>query len=66
MIGSVKKQKDILFSADHPFLAGMEYMISNETRIFFVMPHIQGTVLSDILRENKGRLKEEQVKFYAA
>lgn len=26
-INSIRKQKDILFSADHPFLAGMEYLI---------------------------------------
>lgn len=39
-VNSMKKQKDILFCADHPFLAGMEYLFNRETRLYFVMPHI--------------------------
>ena len=65
-INSIKRQKDILFCADHPFLAGMEYLFQQETRLYFVMPHIQGTVLSEILRENNGRLSEDVIQFYAA
>ena len=62
----MKRQKEILFCADHPFVAGMEFLFQEEARLYFVMPHIQGTVLSEILRENNGRLPEPTIKFYAA
>jgi len=65
-ISSMRTKKDILFSADHPFLAGMDYMFNHETRLYYVMPHIQGTVLTEMLRENNGRLPEDCVKWFAA
>jgi len=58
-------EKDILFSCDHPFLVGMEYLFQSPTRLYFVMPFVKGGELYKIFKEQK-RLSEDVVKFYAA
>jgi len=47
-ITSTLLEKDILFTADHPFLAGMEYLFQSEIRLYFVMPFINGGELYKI------------------
>ena len=64
-ITSTALEKDILFSADHPYLCGMDYMFQSEARIYFVMPFINGGELYKIFQEQK-RFDESVVKFYAA
>lgn len=58
-------EKDILFSCDHSFLVGMEYLFQSPTRLYFVMPFVKGGELYKIFKEQK-RLSEDVVKFYAA
>jgi serine/threonine protein kinase len=43
----------------------MEAMFANSTRVYFVMPFIQGGELFRLLSEEK-RFSEERVRFYAA
>ena len=64
-IQSVLLEKDILFSADHPFLVGMDFLFQSETRLYFVMPFVNGGELYKVFQEQK-RFTEETVKFYAA
>ena len=65
IVSKVKKQKEILFLANHPFHVGMEYLFQQETDLFFVMPHIQGGPLSDLIKKKK-YLPEGTVKFITA
>jgi serine/threonine protein kinase len=58
-------EKDILFAADHPFLVGMDFLFQTETRLYFVMPFVQGGELYKIFISQK-RFPEKVVKFYAA
>jgi len=64
-VENTKLEKDILFSCDHPFLVGMDYLFQSETRLYFVMPFIQGGELYKIFKARK-RLDEDTVRFYAA
>lgn len=58
-------EKDILFSCDHPFLVGMDYLFQSPTRLYFVMPFIKGGELYRIFKSYK-RFSEDVVRFYAA
>ena len=53
-----------MFSCEHPFLVGMEYLFQSSTRLYFVMPFIRGGELYKIFKARK-RLTEPVVKFYA-
>ena len=63
-VQNTKLEKDILFSCDHPFLVGMEYLFQTDERLYFVMPFVRGGELYKIFKANK-RLPEPVVKFYA-
>ena len=53
-----------MFSCDHPFLVGMDYLFQTQERLYFVMPFVRGGELYKIFKANK-RLPERTVKFYA-
>lgn len=63
-VANTKLEKDILFSCEHPFLVGMDYMFQSQTRLYFVMPFVRGGELYKIFKSRK-RLPESLVKFYA-
>ena len=63
-VQNTRLEKDILFSCDHPFLVGMEYLFQTQTHLYFVMPFVRGGELYKIFKANK-RLPEPVVKFYA-
>jgi len=63
-VQNTKLEKDILFSCDHPFLVGMEYLFQTPQRLYFVMPFVRGGELYKIFKAQK-RLPEQAVKFYA-
>ena len=65
MVKNTALEKDIMFTCDHPFLVGMEYMFQSALRLYFVMPYIQGGELYKVFLESR-RFPEENVKFYAA
>jgi len=63
-VKNTQLEKDILFSCDHPFLCGMEYLFQSQTRLYFVMPFIRGGELYKVFKARK-RLAEPVVAFYA-
>jgi len=63
-VESTKLEKDILFAANHANLVGMEYLFQTETRLYFVMPFINGGELYKVFQEER-RFSEEVVRFYA-
>jgi len=63
-VQNTRLEKDILFSCDHPFLCGMDYLFQSQTRLYFVMPFVRGGELYKIFKANK-RLPEPVVKFYS-
>lgn len=50
-VESTKLEKDILFAADHPNLVGMDFLFTSDTRLYFVMPFINGGELYRIFAE---------------
>ena len=56
-VKNTQLEKDILFSCDHPFLCGMEYLFQSPTRLYFVMPFIRGGELYKVFKARK-RLPE--------
>ena len=62
-VKNTKLEKDILFSCDHPFLVGMDFLFQSPLRLYFVMPFVQGGELYKVFRGCK-RFPEEVVKFY--
>jgi|LauGreDrversion4_2_1035121.scaffolds.fasta_scaffold407817_1 serine/threonine protein kinase len=41
-VNNTKLEKDILFSCDHPFLVGMDYLFQSQLRLYFIMPFVRG------------------------
>jgi serine/threonine protein kinase len=39
---SLKLEKEILYSIEHPFIVSMDYVFQNDSRIFFLMDFIEG------------------------
>ena len=39
---SLKLEKEILYEVDHPFIVGMDYVFSDESRIYFLMDFVEG------------------------
>jgi len=64
-IENVKLEKEILLACDHPFLAGMEYVFQNDTRLYFVIEFLKGGELYKHFLK-KRRFQEEEAKFYTA
>ena len=63
-VKNTKLEKDILFSCNHPFLLGMDYLFQTSERLYFVMPFVRGGELYKIFKAKK-RLPEKVVRFYA-
>lgn len=39
---SLKLEKEILYEMNHPFIVGMDYVFSDEVRIYFLMDFVEG------------------------
>ena len=63
-IENVKLEKEILLACNHPFLAGMEYVFQNDTRLYFVIEFLRGGELYKHFLK-KRRFEEDEAKFYA-
>lgn len=48
-VQNTKNEKDILFQARHPFILSMDYVFSNEFRIYYFMQYVRGGTLFDSL-----------------
>lgn len=62
---SIRREKEILHKANHPFLVGLKCAFSTPDKLFFLMPWIAGGDLSVHLRRRK-RFGEAETKFYTA
>ena len=49
-IEMVRREKQILLEANHPFLVSMKYVFQTENKILFVMPFARGGELFSYLR----------------
>jgi serine/threonine protein kinase len=64
-IKNTKNEKDILFQAKHAFILQMDYVFSNEYRIYYFMRYVRGGSLFDNLCNEK-RFSETVVRFFIA
>ena len=64
-IESTKLEKEILKTANHPFLVQMEFIFQSDTKVFFVMNFVRGGELFTHLNKVR-RFPESRAKFYAA
>lgn len=62
---SLKLEKEILYSIEHPFIVGMDYVFENNLRIFFLMDFIEGGELFRHLVQVR-RFPEDQARFMIA
>lgn len=62
---SLKLEKEILYSIEHPFIVGMDYVFENNHRIFFLMDFIEGGELFRHLVQVR-RFPEDQARFMIA
>ncbi|XP_044017383.1 cAMP-dependent protein kinase catalytic subunit 1-like [Aphidius gifuensis] len=58
-------EKKVLQTVDYPFLVSMNYLIKDNSYIYFVLPFINGGELFTHLRK-MGKFKENQSIFYAS
>jgi serine/threonine protein kinase len=64
-VGHLRNERRLLENLEHPFLVKLLCSFSNEKRVFFVLPFLQGGDLFNHLKREI-RFKEERAKFYAA
>ncbi len=64
-VDNIKVEKEILQDADHPFVNSMDYVFSNELRIYFFLKYIPGGNIYDNLYKVQ-RFAEPTVKFISA
>ena len=55
----VKREKEILYEAKHPFLVGLHAAFQTPDKLFFLMPFIQGGDLYAQLKKRKYFTEEE-------
>lgn len=55
----VKREKEILFEAKHPFLVGLQAAFQTPDKLFFLMPFVQGGDLYAQLKRRKNFTEEE-------
>lgn len=61
----VKREREILYQASHPFLIGLKSAFQTPDKLFLLMPFIQGGDLYLHLKRKKG-YNEDEVRFFIA
>jgi serine/threonine protein kinase len=64
-VENIRVEKEILFDADHPFVNSMDYVFTNELRIYFFLQFVPGGNIYDNLYKVQ-RFNEATVKFISA
>lgn len=59
----VRREKEILYQANHPFLVGLNAAFQTQDKLFLLMPFIQGGDLFIHLKRRK-RFSEHEVQFF--
>ena len=62
---SLKLEKEILYEMNHPFIVGMDYVFSDEARIYFLMDFVEGGELFRHLVKVR-RFSHHQAQFMIA
>lgn len=62
---SLKLEKEILYEMNHPFIVGMDYVFSDEVRIYFLMDFVEGGELFRHLVKVR-RFSHHQAQFMIA
>lgn len=63
----VLTEREILATANHPFIVTMYASFQTANRLYFIMEYCEGGEFFRVLqRQPKKRLKESAAKFYAA
>lgn len=62
---SVELEKKVLLKIDHPFIVKLVKTLKDESSIFFLMEHINGKDLFEVLRDI-GLLNDSDAQFYGA
>ncbi|PRP82843.1 serine/threonine protein kinase [Planoprotostelium fungivorum] len=66
-IKRVHTEREILSTADHPFIVTLHWSFQSQSHLYFVMECCQGGEFFRMLQKQPGRcLKEDDVRFYAA
>ena len=63
-VESTKLEEHILANSEHPNIVGLDYVFTNEKRIYFIMNFIRGGELFKHIIDWK-RFEEDRAKFYA-
>ena len=61
----IKVSKDIMYSMNHPFHMGIDFVFQTEFKTHFMMQHHKGELLSTHLKNVK-KVNEKEAKFIAA
>lgn len=63
----VLTEREILATAEHPFIVTLYWSFQNATHLFFVMEYCAGGEFFRVLQKQRGKcLPEDQARFYAA
>eukprot|EP01104_Vermistella_antarctica_P007510 TRINITY_DN1847_c0_g4_i1.p1 TRINITY_DN1847_c0_g4~~TRINITY_DN1847_c0_g4_i1.p1 ORF type:complete len:443 (+),score=116.17 TRINITY_DN1847_c0_g4_i1:282-1610(+) len=63
----VMTEREILATADHPFIVTLHYSFQSENKLFFIMDYCAGGEFFRTLQRQPGRrLSEDAARFYAA
>lgn len=62
----LKNEFKLLKESNHPFIINLTNIFQNTSRIYFVMPFIQGGDLKNYIKNNYKSINEEIIKFFIA
>lgn len=63
--GSIEMEKKVLLKIDHPFIVKLVKTLKDDASIYFLMEHINGKDLFEVLRDI-GLLNDTEAQFYGA
>lgn len=64
-VAHTKTERRVLEDINHPFVCHLKYAFQTESKLYMVLPYLNGGELFFHLK-SKGRFEEERAKFYAA
>lgn len=65
LIGRTKTERDVLISANHPFIVSARYAFQDDVKVYLVLDFVPGGELFQRLKE-EGRFTEERTRVYVA
>ena len=65
LVGRTKTERDVLISANHPFIVSARYTFTDDVKVYLVLDFVPGGELFQRLKE-EGKFSEARTKVYAA